>query len=510
MQSVWKTPKVVTGALSLLAAGVFSASAPVPVSAATRVTVAVTETIAGVNPYADSVTLMYSVWCQVYGCMVRYEPEKQSYTSDFFESWKVEDPQTWVFTLKPNLKRHNGEPVVLEDFVHSINRAKTDPQTRQAFRVQDITDVQIRDPRTLVLKTKSPAAPLLSSLFQVIVTSKAQWDLHGKDADRDHPYGVGAYKLKQLVTDNFVALEKVPGHPLVSDDNPDELVFQIMKEPEQRVTALFNNEVQIAQFIPPHMVERVKQNSAVRIEMADSVEAMFLAMSPLTKPFDNKLVRQAVGYAIDRDAIIRALLQGQAVKLDGLVGPGQIGYTPDQGPKYTFNPAKSRELLKQAGFPNGVAVELNATVGRYTLDKQICEAIASMLNKAGFKVTLKTPEWSTLWANVQRGGVPFYYMGRGSIVDPSETLYQYFGTGGSPRIGYSNPQLDALLKKEQATFDHDERMKVIHQAISLINDEAPAFFLWRHQLAWGLSRNVEFKPPATNDMFGWTIKVRRK
>jgi ABC-type transport system substrate-binding protein len=64
--------------------------------------------------------------------MTRYEPATQSYTSDFFESWKVEDPNTWVFTMKPGLKRHNGEPVVLEDFVHSIDRIKTDPQSRQA------------------------------------------------------------------------------------------------------------------------------------------------------------------------------------------------------------------------------------------------------------------------------------------------------------------------------------------------------------------------------------------
>ena len=129
--------------------------------------------------------------------------------------------------------------------------------------------------------------------------------------------------------------------------------------------------------------------------------------------------------------------------------------------KYTYDPAKSRELLKKAGYPNGVAVDFYATIGRYTLDKQICEAIAQMLNRAGFKVTLKTPEWSTLWANVQKGGVPFYYMGRGSIIDPSVMMQQYFGTGGSPRIGYSNPELDKLLVKERETFDHEARMKVL-------------------------------------------------
>src|SRR5215475_8100610 len=481
---------------------------PTQSSAASRVTIAVTETIASVNPYADSVLLMYNIWCQTYGCMTHYDPATQAYTSDFFESWAIEDPNTWVFTMRPGLKRHNGEPVIAEDFVHSINRIKTDPQSRQAYHVADIKEVLIRDPRTIVIKTKRPSAPLLDYMIFVIVTSKAQWDSHGRDADRDFPYGIGPYKLKKVVIDNYVVLEKDPTNPMVTADNPDELVFQIMREPEQRITALFNGEAQIAQFVPPHLVQRVQDNPAMKIAMSDTVEAMFVAMSPLYPPFDKKEVRQAVGYAIDRDTIIKRILQGQATKLDAPVGPGQVGYTPDIGPKYSYDPAKCRELLKKAGYPDGVAVDFYATVGRYTLDKQLCEAIAQMLTKAGFKVNLKTPEWSTLWANVQKGGVPFYYMGRGTIMDPSAMMKQYFGTGGSPRIGYSNPELDKLLEKERATFDHAERMKVLQQAMALINEEAPAFFLWRHQWGWGLSQTIDFQPEVTGDIWGWKIKVR--
>ena len=370
--SLWKS---VAGAL-LIAGGTGLAG---PALAASRVTIAVTETIASTNPLADSVNLMYGVWCQVYGCMMRYDDKKQDYVSDVFESWKVEDPRTWVFTIKPGLKRHNGEPVVAEDFVHSINRIKTDPQSRQAYNVAEVTEVLVRDPRTVVLKTKNPAAPLPDYLTFVIVMSKAQWDAHGRDADKD-AFGIGPYKLKKLVVDNYIVLEKDPNNPEVSADNPDELVFQIMREPEQRVTALFNGEVQIAQFIPPHMVDRVQQNPASKIVMSDSVEAMFVAMSPLAPPFDKKEVRQAVGYAIDRDTIIKRVLQGQATKLNAPVGPGQVGYASNIDYKYTYDPAKSRELLKKAGYPDGVAVDFYATVGRYTLDKQICEAIAQMLN----------------------------------------------------------------------------------------------------------------------------------
>src|SRR5258707_14588540 len=125
-----------------------------------------------------------------------------------------------------------------------------------------------------------------------------------------------------------------------------------------------------------------------------------------------------------------------------------------------------------------------------------------MLTKVGFQVNLKTPEWSTLWANVQKGGVPFYYMGRGTIIDPSAMLQQYFGTGGSPRIGYSNPELDKLLVKERETFDHHGRVKGLQQAMGMINDEAPAIFLWRHQMARGPSKAIEYAPEGHGSISG--------
>ena len=105
--------------------------------AETTVTVGVVNDFAGWNPYADSTAQMYMIWCQTYGCWMRWDWEKGDYTSDFFDSWKTEDDLTWVFHLKPGLKRSNGEPVVPADFVHTVERIKTDPEsisTRGASR----------------------------------------------------------------------------------------------------------------------------------------------------------------------------------------------------------------------------------------------------------------------------------------------------------------------------------------------------------------------------------------
>jgi peptide/nickel transport system substrate-binding protein len=234
---------------------------------------------------------------------------------------------------------------------------------------------------------------------------------------------------------------------------------------------------------------------------------MFLAMSPKQKPWDKKEVRQALAYAVDRDAIIKAILRGQAERLDGPIGPGQYAYDPNLEPKYTYNPKKARELLAKAGYPDGVEIDFYTPVARYIADKQIAEAMLPMLEASGFKVTLKTPEWGTLWSNVQKGGVPFYYMGRGTVIDPSAALSQYFETGGSPRIGYSNPEVDKLLQAERQEFNEPKRIELLRQAMALITDEAPAHFMWRHKLAWGIAQNVDYKPLATTDILAVDIKM---
>jgi peptide/nickel transport system substrate-binding protein len=290
---------------------------------------------------------------------------------------------------------------------------------------------------------------------------------------------------------------------------PDEVVFRIMREPEQRVTALLNGEIQIAQFIPPHLRDRVEKSPNTKVSFTNSVEPMFLAMSPKFKPWDNKPLRQAVAYAIDKDTNIATILQGQATRLDGPIGPGQYGYNPNLKPRYEHDVAKAKRLVVEAGYPNGIDVELYTPVGRYTLDKQITEAMVPMLNAAGIRAKLQTPEWATLWANVQAGKVPFYYMGRGSVVDPSVYLAEQFETGGSPRIGYSNAKLDALLSQERATFDSGQRKKVLSDAMSLIMEDAPAHYLWRHQFLYGVAKNVEFRPRPNGRIFAEDIRVTR-
>ncbi|MGZ9257313.1 MAG: ABC transporter substrate-binding protein [Candidatus Binatia bacterium] len=479
-----------------------------------RITVGVTETIETHNPYGDSVSLLYGIWSEITGPFCTYNYAKGDFEGRLAEKWKVENPTTWIFSLNKNYKFNDGSPVSADDVVHSIvNRVIKDPQSKQKASVApSVVNAEAIDKLTVKITTDKPTAPLLSFFCdRLIITSKAMFDKYGRDvADKDHMIGAGPYRLKELIPGQRMVLAKNPNHPEVKRNPraPDEVVYRIMREPEQRVTALLNDEIQIGQFVPPHMRQRVETNKSLRITAVDSVEIMFLAMQP-KPPFDKKEVRQAVCQAINRDQIVATLLESFASRLDGPIGPGQYGYDPTLKPKLNYDPEKAKKLLAQAGFPNGIDAELQTPVGRYTLDKQLTEAMIPMLNAVGIRAKLATPEWATLWANVQKGTVPFYYMGRGSVQDPSAALHQYFHTGETPRIGYSNPKVDELLDKEQQEFDAKKRRQYLSQAMSLITEDAPACFMWRHKLLWGLHSRVDYKPLPDSRVYAIDMAVKK-
>jgi peptide/nickel transport system substrate-binding protein len=500
-------PSPTVGAASTPAA-VLTQSRSAPVAGATRVTVGVTESIVSLNPYADSILLGYSLWCEVLGCLVTYDNRSHDFAPGLAASWRVEDPTTWIFDLRPNVQWQDGRPLTAADVVHSITRIKTDPDSRQRSTVDPIAAVQALDQYAVKIITREPTAELPSYLFNVIMSSKAQYDEWSPEAiNQQLPVGTGPYLLKELVPTQRVVLVKNPhwwGGPV---QGPDEVVYRTIGEAEARVTALLNGEIQVAQAVPPHMIDRVSSAPGTRIAVSDSADIMFLAMQPKAPPWDSKLVRQAVGYAIDRDAIIQGLLLGQARRLDGPIGPATFAYDPDLEPRYTYDPAKARQLLAAAGYPNGVDVDLATPVNRYTQDKEAAEAIAAMLSAVGIRTRLQALDWSTIWPQIQAGRVPFFYLGRGSMLDPGPPLSQYFETGVLPRIGYSNPTLDALFSKERSAFTPAERRQVLSQIMSLITEEAPAQFLWTHNGIWGLASNVDYQPRPDGYLFANEIHV---
>ncbi len=480
--------------------------------AKTSITIAVVNDFAGWNPYADSTAQMYMIWCQTYGCLGVYDAATGTYQGMLAESWEVDkaNPNLWTFHLRKGLKRHgDGRELTATDVLHSLWRNKNDPHSAQKQNTRPVKSAKVIDRYTIQFTTKKPTAPLLSFIFdRLIITGKDLYDKHGaRTADRKFPLGWGPYKVTDIDVGQRMVLEKNTNWPGIKKANPDRIIFKRIKEAEPRITALQNGEVQIAQFIPPHLIDRVSKMPGIIVKGIEPVEIMFLGMNPKFKPWDNKLARQAVAYAIDREKIIKSIFQGRASVLHGPVGKGQYAWDPKIGPKYYYDPKKSRALLKKAGLL-GVKIDLYTAVNRYINDRQTAEAMVPMLEAAGFEVKLHTPEYSSHWPMVRKGKRPFFYQGRGSVIDPSAAIAQYFETGVSPRLMYSNPEFDKLVVAERAEFDPEKRKKLLGKAFGILLEDVPAHFLWRIKMVYGVSDKVDFTPTPHNRVFGTDILVR--
>jgi peptide/nickel transport system substrate-binding protein len=459
------------------------------------------------NPYGHSTTQVYPTWKHVIEPLVEWSWSKKQIVPILAESWSNPDNTTWLFKLKKGIKFHDGSEFTAADVVHSYTRIQKDPDSKQASSIAHVNAIEAVDPYTVRLRTKSADAALPFRLAQRFITNKAAYDrMGGAKADK-LALGTGPYKFKEWVRGQWFVLEKNPGYAH-SDHKPtvDEIVFRNIPEAEVAITTLLNREVDIISNVPPESAPRVTGNA--RIESARTVNIMFLGMHTSVPEFKNKLVRQAVNYAIDREALTRNVLKGYAYPMYAPVGPDQYGYSPEINPKYTHDPAKAKQLLVQAGYPNGFEVDFLIPVGQYNKVKDVAEAIGGMLTAVGIRAKLRTQDQDSGFAAIQNGKVGMYIFGRGSVVDPSEYLHQYFRTGVTKRLEFSNPTVDAALGAEQASFDPAQRVKLLQKAMSVLMDEAPMAWLYQYQGLQGVSNKFDFKSNPGEDVYAWDLKPR--
>jgi peptide/nickel transport system substrate-binding protein len=398
--------------------------------------------------------------------------------------------------------------------VHTLKRIRSDPESVQSSFVAMVDEIVPVDQYTFDVKTKGPAVNLVVALFdRLIITSAELYAKYGREADRKYAFGWGPYRLVEYQADQRVVIRKHPEWTEIdgsdTTSSPDVVILQQMREPEQRVTALLNGEVQIARHVPPQLVRRLENRKDVKVELTGGIEVMFVAFNNKMAPWTDVRLRKAAAHAINRDLIVKRLLGGYAEVQDGLVGPNQLCYTGAPERSNAYDPAKSKALLAEAGFRDGgPEIDFYTAVGRYTSDRQVAEAAAQMLRQVGFKVKLHTPEYANFWADVRRGKTPMYYMGRGTVFDPSDASGQLFGTGGSPRVQYSNPKFDELLLTQYREADPQKRCQVWRQLNQILIDDVPSHFMWTHKLITGVRANVDVNIESSGDIWLPLAKMR--
>ncbi|MGH7874787.1 MAG: ABC transporter substrate-binding protein, partial [Candidatus Binatia bacterium] len=436
-----------------------------------RVTIFHSSVADSINPYNHSSSPIYGNWQHVIEPLVEFDFKKQDFVGVLADSFQFQGNK-WAFKLKKGIKFHNGAPLTSKDVVFSIEKIRDEKGgSLQASNFKDVTEIQTPDDLTVIFVTKQPLAIFLDRLENRFILSKVAGEKFG-DKLYDNPIGTGPYK--------FVSYQR--GGNMVFTRNDDywggkaaikEVIFKKVTEDAARLAALESGQADFVNNIPVHEVARLQKHPRVRIDQIEGLRMFFLAFNMSFKPWDNKLVRQAANYSVDANAIVKNIFDGIGYPINGPVGTNVVGADPKLK-RYPYDPKKAKELLAQAGFPNGCDIQLYYSSGRYPKDKEVCQVVAAQMVKGGFNVELISQEWALFWdkQGVNGGKLPFYYIGRGSLTD-ADTLYdQYFRTGTTKRTNYSNPELDKLVEEQQKTPDQKKRIAILQKAGKMIMDEA--------------------------------------
>jgi peptide/nickel transport system substrate-binding protein len=471
-----------------------------------RITIYHTSVADSINPYNQSSSSIYGNWQHVIEPLVELDYAKKAWVGVLAESFEFQGKQ-WVVKLKKGVKFHNGAPLTSKDVVFSVEKMRDiKGGSLQAPNFKDVTEIQTPDDQTVIFVTKQPSAIFLDRLRNRFIVSKAAGDKYG-DQLYQNLVGTGPYK--------FVSLQR--GGNLIFNRNDDywggkaaikEVIFRKVTEDGARLAALESGQADFINNVPVHEVVRLQRHPRIRVDKIKGLSMYFLMMNVAHKPFDNKLVRQAVNYCIDAPAIVKNIFDGMAYPNNGPVGSDVIGADPKlKG--YPYDPKKAKELLAQAGYAEGCDVPLYYSAGTYPKDREVCQVVAAQMVKGGFRVELISQEYAAHWGpeGVNGGKLSFYYENRGSLTD-ADTIYdQYFRTGTTKRTNYSNPVFDKIIDEQQRTQDQKKRVALLQQAGKIIMEEALMVPLYNLADIYGVARNLAWKMRPDEKVLGWDMNI---
>ncbi len=459
------------------------------------------------HPYDHSSGALYGVWQHMMEPLVEFDYQQARFVGRLAESWEYRGKE-WEFKLRKGVRFHDGSSLTSEDVAFSIDRMKNDKKSLQRRSFRNVQEVRTPDEHTVVVVTKKPSVTFLSrGVRNRFVMSKAVADKYGQDVDK-HPTGTGPYKFVSFKRDGELVLTRNDDYwgrkPAVRD-----LVWRKVVEVSSRMAGLEAGQTDVMDRVPVHEVARLNRNPRVGVRSVPGLRIYFFAFNVNYKPWDNKLVRQAANHCVDADAIVKNIFDGNGEVLQGPVGPRVIGYNPDVK-RYPYDPGKARELLAKAGHPDGVDVKLHFSPGKYEKDTELVQVVANQMSKGGFRVEIVPQEWVVFWGRggVNGGKVPFYYIGRGSVLDADTPLYQYFRTGGSKRTNFSHAEFDQLVDAEQAESDEAKRLSILRKMSEVIMDEAPLIPLYQLFDHYGAARNIDWNPRPDEKILLEEMKIK--
>ncbi|MBO1904940.1 ABC transporter substrate-binding protein [Microvirga sp. 3-52] len=456
------------------------------------------------------------------------------------ERWEIsEDGLTWRFFLRKNVKFHNGNPFTADDVIFSANRVRAQGSNFQT-RVPTNSEWVKVDDHTIDVKLKSPN-PILNSQWDTWYILDKEW-AEANNAASPTPAAATTPSYASLNangTGPFKIESHQPGVKTVfkankewwdkAEHNLDEIVFTPIGSDATRVAALLSGEVDVIEPVPLQDIQRVNGSANAKVQSGPELRTIFLGMDQTRdellfsnvkgkNPFKDKRVREAFYKAIDIETIKSRVMRGMSAPSALMIAPELFVHSKDfVRPKYDLEGAK--KLLTDAGYPNGFEVGMDCPNDRYVNDEAICQAVVSMLARAGVKVNLMAQPKAQYFGKVLKSGnynTSFYLLGwTPGTFDSHNVLHDIEGCRDNPQSSrgesnlgnFCNKQHDELTDKILVESNKEKRDQMIKQAFQITFDEYGYIPLHQQALAWGVSNKVKLSQRADNSvLLYWATK----
>jgi len=466
-----------------------------------------------------------SVWAEMYQALVTVSGLDWHIVPGLAESWENPDPLTWKFRLRPGVKFHNGQVLTAQDFAYSAGRilGTVDPKYPGFARrlYQDlIASVETPNDRTVIVKTRRPEASFIHQIGGIFIVPKAYAEKVGAEELAKSPVGTGNYKFKERRIGESITLEAFPDywnqHPKegeIGPAGPKYAAFKIIPEMQTRIAALKAGEISAAMGINMDMARDLEKTRIINvyytaINLPQYIMCNWRAKTdPQTgapNPLCDLRVRQAMGHAVDVEALIKNYLTGREYRTT-LVGKGAIGYSPNVF-SYGYNPEKAKALLKEAGYPKGFPLTF------FVLQdvRPEIEALAQYWRDVGIDVKFQPTTTSVVIRQVikkQLYGCTFWISGRGSDTVKGQAIMLMYD--GQYAIHGENKKVEEMVEAQQHEMDEAKRARLIHEMFEIIRKEAWFVPLWEPVAIRAIRAEWEYKNlPAVAGI--WLSNVKRK
>ncbi|MBI5581199.1 MAG: ABC transporter substrate-binding protein [Deltaproteobacteria bacterium] len=440
------------------------------------------------DPYFYAETPTNSINYNIYDALVWYDHDAKLIPG-LAEKWENPDALTWLFYLRKGVKFHDGSDFTAEDVVFSIERCGSWARSGFKDSVRDIAKVEIIDPYKVKITTKAPFAILPDMMVRVMIMSKAHVQKTGDDAQATNPVGTGAYKLKEWIKGDHLTLTANAaywrGAPRIETVN-----LRPLTNDATRTAALISSEVHLIDDVPARDLDRLNKDDRLEVTSKPGNRTMMLYLdqarqnspkvdSPTGKnPLQDVRVRRAIHLGINVEAIIKHIMNGVGEPATQTYPRFIYGYDSSIT-RPGHNLQKAKELLKEAGYPNGFGITLDATNDRYPNDEQVAQAIAADLSKIGIKVKVNAIPKNNFFPMADKADVSMAFAGWACnppdairfLLPLAHTYDQKLGAGRYNYGRYSNPKVDALAQEASTNMDPKKRLEIMSTASRLLMED---------------------------------------